>query len=437
MSSSVSDSQFQILSNTAFSVKAVSYSCLALVIIFTLLLLSPSSKAEESDQLEHHFDITFNEWVAYFELMATSEGISQQVFDQVFDKLKPNEMVLNLDKNQPEFTRSIWKYIDQVVSKKRVKKGREILLKYQNLFNKIEEKYHVPGEIIIAIWGMESDFGGNYGNMNVVRSLATLAYDGKRKEFSQQELLAALNIMQDEKLQANEMIGSWAGAIGHPQFMPSSFLKYAVDFDEDGKHDLWNSLQDVFASIANYMHQSGWKKNESWGVEVNLPKDFDWQKNALDNPQNIPQPVSKWVALGIKPASQKEFGNDEQLASLFFPAGHQGPTFLVYDNFEVIKKYNLSLSYALGVGLLASNIKSDVSLQSKWPREDKPLSLDDKVHLQNSLIKQGYDVGKVDGKIGSITREAIRQWQLKNMLAADGYMTLPLLKKLQNGAFAE
>lgn len=403
-----------------------------LTLLCCLLLFSPQFFA--NDASDHGF--SFADWQREFKIHALKEGISAKTFDSAFDQLQLDETVLKLDNNQPEFSRAIWSYIDNAIANNRIEKGKAILKKHRNLFDEVSKAYKVPPEIIIAIWAMESDFGGNYGSMNVIRSLATLAYGGKRKKFAEKELLHALNIMQQEKLQPKDMIGSWAGAIGHPQFMPSSFEKYAVDFNYDGKRDLWNSLDDAFASIANYMHEAGWKENEAWGREVLLPDDFMWQRQAQFNPKHERLTVSEWMLWGIKPASGKDFKDYDQLAKLFFPAGHLGPVFLVFDNFEIIKKYNLSLSYSLAVGLLASGITDKTERESllvgRWSREDKLLSREDKILLQTQLNKQGFNAGEIDGKVGSNTREAIRKWQLKNALAADGYMSQQLFEKIKN-----
>lgn len=378
---------------------------------------------------------SFSEWQQEFKQLALKSGVTEKTFELAFDQLKPNQTVLKLDRSQPEFSWAIWRYIDNAIGNKRIEKGKKIRQKHHHLFSEVSKEYNVPAEIIIAIWAMESDFGGNYGNMNIIRSLATLAYDGKRKQFAQTELLAALHILQKEKIQPNEMIGSWAGAMGHPQFMPTSFQKYAVDFNFDGQRDLWHSLDDSFASIANYLLSKGWKEKETWGVEVTFPADFNWQKQAAFNRSNERLTIAEWMLWGIKPTSAQDFQNEDQLAELFFPAGHLGPVFLVFDNFNVIKKYNLSLSYSLAVGLLASEIaktsEDSPLLIKKWPRKDKLLSRENKIQLQTLLKEKGFNVGKIDGKVGTKTRKAIRQWQLKNTLAADGYLSLQLFEKIQ------
>ncbi|HIO91522.1 MAG TPA: lytic murein transglycosylase [Leucothrix mucor] len=413
----------------SIKVRANNFVGMLVVLLFCCL---PQQAISDSEVV----DITFTEWQENFKQLAVEKGIPEDILDSAFQDMTLNTKVLKLDNSQPEFTRAIWAYLDNAISDQRIKKGKEVLNQHRHLFEEISSKYGVPAEIIIAIWAMESDFGGNYGSMSVIRSLATLAYAGKRKEFAQTELLAVFRIMVCESLQVEDMVGSWAGAIGQPQFMPTSFQKYAVDYNKDNKRDIWRSLDDAFASIANYMHASGWNIGEPWGLEAILPSDFDWQKQAADNPENKPMTISAWKQLGISFASDESFANDDQLASLFFPAGHLGPIFLTFSNFEVIKKYNLSLSYSLAVGLLSSGIAKDTKLFGVWPRDDKPLSYDDKILLQAQLNAAGFNVGEVDGKVGSNTRKAIRGWQLKNNLAADGYITLPLLGRFKQ-AFKE
>ena len=423
--------------NTVLLKNAVWQRYFIVAVLATLIAILVSTPLFASDNGNE--EPSFSEWKQSFKQSALKVGLNTLVIDAAFDQLKPNKTVLKLDRNQPEFSHSIWTYIDNTTGKRRVQKGKETLKKHRHLFDKITQQYHVPAAIIIAIWAMESDFGGNYGNMKVIRSLATLAHGGRRKAFASKELLAALYILQAEHLQSEQLIGSWAGAMGHPQFMPSSFQKYAVDFNLDGKRDLWNSLDDAFASIARYIQAAGWKENQSWGVEVVLPDDFKWQKQAEFNANDDRLMVSEWMLWGIKPALGKEFQNDDLLARLFFPAGHLGPAFLIFDNFDVIKKYNLSLSYTLSVGLLASGIATttdnEALLVAQWPRNDKPLSREDKMALQTQLNQQGFDSGKVDGKIGSKTRHAIRKWQLKHGLAADGYMPLRLFSLFKSSLF--
>ena len=335
--------------------------------------------------------------------------------------------MIKLDTDQPEFTRNIWNYLDNAVSAQRIKKGQKLLKKYQQLFDQLENTYGVQREIIVAIWAMESDFGRNYGSKNVLRSLATLAYHGKRAEFAQNELLDALSIIQRQNLNPKKLVGSWAGAMGQPQFMPSSYRRYAVDFNHDGKRDLWTSIPDVLASIANFLAESGWRRDEDWGIEVKLPKPFDWRLNSLAYELRFIQ----WKKIGVQTATGKPFKFPQRQANLFIPAGRFGPVFLVTHNFQVIKEYNKSSSYSLAVAQLSRLLAGGESIRIAWPRADKALSRIQIEEIQRRLNKAGHNAGEVDGKIGSKTREAIRTWQLEQGFAGDGYPSEALLQLLR------
>ncbi len=353
------------------------------------------------------------------------------VFDQAFHNITPDPAVIKLDTNQPEFTRNIWDYIDSATSVNRLRKGQALLLKYTLLFDEIEKNYGVQREIIVAIWAMESDFGRNYGSKNVIRSLATLAFQArseKREKFAKEELLSALQIIQNNKVKAGSLIGSWAGAMGQPQFMPSSYQKYAVDYNNDGEMNIWETEADVFASIANFLKESGWRELEGWGVEVNLPQNFDWKLNTTAYELRFVQ----WRYIGIKNASGKSFNQPQRLASIFIPAGRFGPAFLVTHNFHVIKRYNNSLSYTLAVAQLSRLLAGGESIRIAWPRDDEALSSEQVKEIQKLLNNFNHNSGVVDGKVGSKTREAARTWQLENGFAGDGYININLLEKLQN-----
>jgi membrane-bound lytic murein transglycosylase B len=372
----------------------------------------------------------FDEWKLSFKQLALQNQIQSEVIDQALNGLMPDSKVLKLDASQPEFTRNIWDYLDNAISKQRLSKGSSLLKKHKNLFDKIEAEYGVQRETIVAIWAMESDFGRNYGSKSVIRSLATLAHHGKRAEFAQTELLEALRIIQDQKLNPKKLVGSWAGAMGQAQFMPSSYRKYSVDYDKDGKTDIWNSLPDVFASIANFLAESGWRKDEDWGVEVKLPNDFDWKLNTSSYELRFLQ----WKELAVNSINARPFPYIQRLASLFIPAGRFGPTFLVTHNFHVIKRYNNSSSYALGVAQLSRLLAGGESIQTAWPREDKALSYYDIEEIQLRLSLNGHDPGPNDGKMGAKTKEAIRTWQLEQGLAGDGYANEKLLQQLRENA---
>ena len=372
-------------------------------------------------------DIEFDSWKARFRQEAIRQGILPAVFDRSIGPIALDPDIIKLDSNQPEFTRHIWTYFDNAISPKRLQKGKKLLQKYRQLFDKLEKQYGVQREILVAIWAMESDFGRNYGNKNVLRSLATLAYHGKRANFAQQELLNALRMIQNKKITPESMIGSWAGAMGQPQFMPSSFLRYAVDYDQDGVIDLWKSVPDVLASMANFLAQSGWRRNEGWGVEVKLPKPFDWRLNSAAYELRFIQ----WKQLGVSAANGKPYLSPNRLAHLLIPAGRFGPIFLVTHNFDVIKQYNKSTSYALAVAHLSQLLTNGEGFQIAWPRGNKALSREQIVEIQRQLQRAGHDPGGIDGKIGEKTREAIRTWQIENGLAGDGYANKNLLEQLR------
>lgn len=372
-------------------------------------------------------DIGFDRWKYNFKQIALAQGITSSVFDRSLGKIESDPDVIKFDSDQPEFTRNIWDYLDNAVSAQRLKKGKNLLKKYQRLFDLIETKYGVQREVIVAIWAIESDFGQNYGNRNVLRSLATLAYHGKRTGFAQKELLEALNIIQNKKIKPASLVGSWAGAMGQPQFMPSSFLRFAVDHNQDGITDLWGSVPDVLASIANFLNKSGWRKGENWGAEVILPKPFDWKLNSSAYELRFIQ----WKQLGVRNVNGRPFKFPQRQTSLLIPAGRFGPVFLVTHNFNIIKRYNKSMSYSIAVALLSQLLAEKEGIQIAWPREDKALSRIQIEEIQRLLNAKGHDSGKVDGKMGSMTREAIRTWQLEQGLAGDGYASENLLLLLR------
>ena len=397
------------------------------LMLSSVAVASPESVSSVSPKLN------FEQWKINFKQEALADGIDSTLYDQALRRIKPDPVVIKLDTSQPEFTRSIWDYIDNATAEKRLKRGQRLLKKYQLLFDKIEEQYGVQREVIVAIWAMESDFGRNYGSKNVIRSLATLAHHArseKREKFAKEELLAALHIIQDNKVKVGSLIGSWAGAMGQPQFMPSSYMNYAVDYNSDKKKNIWETEADVFASIANFLKESGWRKLEDWGVEVNLPKDFDWKLNTSSYELRF----VRWRLIGVTNASGQSFSQPERQANLFIPAGRYGPAFLVTHNFHVIKKYNKSLSYTLAVAQLSRLFAGGESIRIAWPRGDKALSSDQVKEIQTLLNEDNHNSGVADGKIGSKTREAIRTWQLEHGFAGDGYATKALLEMLQKRA---
>ena len=387
-----------------------------------------SSKSGSGSEPESLSSQTFSEWKASFYQYALTEGVSKKTLDNEFVGLKIDNSVIKLISSQPEFTKSIWEYLDTAVSDKRIRRGRKLLALHDSLLKRVEKMYGVQPEYIVAIWGLESSYGNNFGNSNVLRSLASLTYGSKRQKFFQKELVAALKIVQGGQITSQQLKGSWAGAMGHTQFMPSTYEHYAVDFNKDNRKDLWGTLDDVFASTANYLSESGWQAEQAWGIEVELPEKFDWD---LASPTTWSS-VSEWAKAGLKRADGRPLNSlDEKEARIFLPAGHTGPAFLTFKNFQAIKQYNNANAYALAVGYLGDRIRGGKEIIAKWPRKDAALSHTEKEDLQFLLTELGYDTGGIDGKIGPNTRQALRSWQKDMGIPADGYVNESILELLR------
>ena len=354
---------------------------------------------------------------------ARARGVSNATFDAAMKDVTVDASVVALTKRQSEFVQPIWTYVGSAASAVRIETGRIKAGQLQQTLAKIEQTYGVPRTAILGIWGMETNYGSGMGDKYVVRSLATLAHIGYRGDFFRNELLTALAILEQDHIERGKMRGSWAGAMGHTQFMPSSFMQYAVDFDGDGKRDIWNSAVDALASTGNYLQQKGWQRGLPWGMEVSLPDNFRY--NVLQGS------FSQFAAQGIKKADGGALPTSGE-ARLFFPAGHKGPVFLLTKNFDVIKEYNMSDAYALGVAHLGDRIVGGGAFVKRWPLHQPILTKDQTVDLQQRLMKLGHDVGNPDGKIGSKTREAVRQTQIQLKMIPDGFPTAELLAKMQN-----
>ncbi|MBZ9664582.1 lytic murein transglycosylase [Pseudomonas sp. LMG 31766] len=369
---------------------------------------------------------SFADWRQAMRGEAIAAGIDAALFDRVFADVTLDPAVLKADSSQPEFTRPVWEYLDGAVSSSRIGRGRVLLAQHNTVLQRIEQQYGVEAQILVAIWGLESNFGNNIGSHSVIRSLATLAYDGRRQGFWRAQLLAALQILQNGDVPSERMIGSWAGAMGQTQFMPTTYNQHAVDFDGDGKRDLWSSSTDALASAAHYLQASGWQRGQPWGFEVSLPNDFDY---ALADPDQR-RTLAEWAELGIRPLAPTGTAANAR-ASLQLPAGHQGPAFLLLDNFRSILKYNNSTSYALAIGLLADNLLRTSEIKGQWPRGERQLGRSERVELQELLAQAGFDPGPADGIIGANTRKAIRALQLQLNWPADGYPNTQLLQQLR------
>ena len=378
------------------------------LLIFSFFLLGYSVVA----------DTNFERWKYEFRQFAITQGISARTVDSVFHGLLLDPQIIESDTHQAEFVKPIWKYLDAAVSEQRIQRAKKLLKEHHALLESIEISYGVQREYLLAIWGIESNYGSNYGNKNVIRSLASLAYQGRRKEFGKEQLLAALRLIERGDIAPGQMVGSWAGAIGQTQFIPTTYEQYAVDFDGDGVRNLIKSLPDALASTANYLAQSGWKKNEVWGQEVRVAEHFDW--SMLDETE---LDIGCWRHIGIElmHTTQSEH-NQQHLASLLLPAGHKGPAFLTQHNFNVIKHYNNANSYALAVSYLSNQIVGKAGVIAPWPTDDVMLTRLERQNLQKILSQTGFDTQGIDGRIGPNTRKALRAWQKQENLVADGYI---------------
>jgi len=370
---------------------------------------------------------SFEQWLDSFRVQALNAGISPTIFDNAFNGVTPDMSVIKADRSQPEFSRPVWEYLDGALSPLRVRNGQRLLEQNAELLSRIEQRYGVDRQVLVSVWGMESNFGSFQGNKSVIRSLATLAYEGRRPEFAQSQLISALKIIQQGDISAEKMLGSWAGAMGQTQFIPTTYETHAVDFDGDGRRDIWNSSADALASTAHYLQSSGWKQGQPWGFEVMLPAGFDY---ALADGA-VKKTVAEWQQLGVL-VPDTSAGSEQLSATLLLPAGYRGPAFLVLDNFRAILRYNNSSSYALAVGLLSQRFNGGGNIMAAWPKDDRPLSRSERVELQTLLSERNYDAGNADGIIGANTRKAIRSAQQAMGWPADGYPSHKLLESLRS-----
>ncbi|MEO1492396.1 MAG: lytic murein transglycosylase [Pseudomonadota bacterium] len=370
---------------------------------------------------------TFGAWRTGFRTRALAAGISPATFDRAFAGVSVNRQVIELDGRQAEFTRPIWEYLDSAVSANRIATGQQKAGALGQSLGQIEARYGVDYPAVLAIWGLESAFGANFGSIPVIESLATLAYEGRRQQFAEDQLIAALQILQAGDITPGRMVGSWAGAMGHTQFIPTSFLSYAVDFTGDGKRDIWApDAKDALASTANYLASFGWTRGQPPVVEVSLPQGFDY---ALAD-DRTKKTAAEWRALGIRPLGGVMPEADG--ITLLLPAGAKGPAFAAYPNFRVIKRYNNATSYALAVAHLAARIRGGGPFQQGWPRGDRTLSRTEKQELQERLTALGFDTQGVDGIIGPNSRAAVRQFQQSRGLIPDGYVSASLLSTVRS-----
>ncbi len=372
-------------------------------------------------------ELAFPAWIEQFRARALAEGIRADVYDAAMRGISFQSKVVLRDRTQAEFTKQIWDYLDTAVSDLRVKNGRAALAANADLLSEIEARYGVEAEVVAAIWGLETAFGTFKGDTPIVAAMASLAYDGRRADFFEEQLIAALEIIQSGDTDADHMVGSWAGAMGHTQFMPGSYLAHAVDFTGDGRRDIWgDDPADALASTAAYLRHHGWTKGQPWGIEVVLPDGFDFSETS----ERVKKPASYWNERGVRDTAGNPLP-DNGPTSVLLPAGHRGAAFVIYDNFHVIEKYNTADAYVIGVGHLSDRIAGADALRAGWPREDRALSFDEKQEMQRRLLAAGFDPDGVDGIIGPDTIAAVKAYQSSVGMVPDGYASLEILKRLR------
>ncbi|MFM7655704.1 MAG: lytic murein transglycosylase [Paracoccaceae bacterium] len=366
-----------------------------------------------------------NDWITAFKTRALAAGISSATLDALAGAEYLPTVVRN-DRRQSEFTKTIWDYLDTAVSDDRIAHGLKALKSHGKTLTRIEATYGVDAEIVAAIWGLESAYGAMRGDIPTLHALATLAYDGRRGAFFEAELIAALKILQLGDASPATLRGSWAGAMGHTQFMPSSWHAFAVDFTADGKRDIWgDDPTDALASTAAYLAGKGWVKGAPWGAEITLPPGFDY---ALTT-ERVKKPVADWQALGVRLADGGDLP-DHGPASVLLPGGHRGAAFLIFQNFHVIETYNTADAYVIAVGHLADRLRGAGPIRATWPRDERALSFDERVALQKKLTAAGFDTGGIDAKMGPKTVAAIKAFQTARGMVPDGFPSLSVLQAL-------
>jgi len=373
---------------------------------------------------------SYERWLEDFKKEAVSQGISPRVVAAASPSMTFDPAIIRRDHAQSVFNQTFLQFSDRMVGGARIPNGLAKIKQHAALFARIEEKYGVPAPVLTAFWGLESDFGANFGNYNILSALATLAYDCRRPDFFRQQLFDALRIIERGDQRVEDMIGDWAGEFGGMQFTASDYLKNAVDFDGDGRRDLIHSVPDTLASAAAFLVTLGWQRGQPWLQEVRVPEKLPWQEADL----NIQHPLSKWVAWGVKGA-HAPLPSDELPASLILPMGRYGPAFLAYPNFKAFLGWNSAMVYSTTVAYFATRLAGAPNVDHSATTTVTPLSTPQVMELQRLLIKNGYEgVGEVDGKIGNGTRNATKKAQIKVGLPADSYPTVELLDRLRGGA---
>ncbi len=398
----------------------------------------PAAAALGSDADLQEIARRFDRFMAALRPDALAAGVRPEIYDRAVAGLQPDVTIPPLLVSQPEHVFAPWDYMNRLVSDTRIVTGRQKLAQHAAVLADVEARHGVDARVVVAIWGVESSFGTLPGTRSVVRSLATLSVaDPRRPAFWRKELLTALQILDRGDIAPEHMTGSWAGAMGHTQFMPTSYLAHAVDHDGDGRRDIWTSVPDALASTAAYLKRSGWKTGEAWGTEVLLPAGFDFGRSDPDAARS----PAEWQALGLELPWHLQSGGRESggrdwptnlpASTLLLPAGRHGPAFLVAANFRAILRYNNATAYALAVGHLSDRLAERGALAALWPIDDPPLDRAGRLELQERLAAQGLDVGAIDGVIGASTRTAVRAWQKRHRLPEDGWPGAHLLGLLR------
>lgn len=372
---------------------------------------------------------SFEKWLAGFKKDAIEQGITPRTLARTEHLLVLDRKIIGIDRGQRVFSQAFLEFSNRMAGSGRAPRGQQLIKKYADIFEKIEQQYGVPAPVITAFWALESDFGAGIGKFEVLRSLASLAYDCRRSERFRKELIAALKIIQRGDLTPDNMIGSWAGELGQTQFLPSHYFDYGVDFDGNGKVDLLRSVPDVLATTAHYIQKIGWRRGEPWMLEVRVPERMDWSQASLD----IEHPHAQWAQWGVTLANGKPLPENAPKASLLLPMGRLGPAFLVYPNFRVYTEWNNSLIYSTTAAYLATRIAGAPPLRKGNGTPDS-FTMEQTRELQTLLAKAGYDVGGIDGKLGASSRKAVQQAQMKFKLPADGYPTEELVRRLRRGS---
>lgn len=370
----------------------------------------------------------FGAWMRDFRAEATAAGVSRKTIAAALDGVTFDQGIIDRDRKQSVFSQSFLEFSDRMIAKYRIVHGGARIKKHAAVFARVEKEFGVPAPVIVAFWGLESDFGANMGKLATLRSLATLAYDCRRPEIFRPELLAALKVIDRGDLRPAEMIGSWAGELGQTQFLPRHYENHAVDYDGDGRRDLLRSAPDVLASTAAYLRHIGWQRGEPWLEEVRVPAEMDW----VDADVTIEKPRAHWAKAGVRRASGKALPADAVPTMLILPMGRLGPAFLAYRNFKVYLEWNNSLVYSTTAAYFATRL-AGAPVASRGAGQIEPFGFKEIRELQALLVKRGHDVGEVDGKLGAATRGAVRTAQIELGLPADSYPTPELVARLRRG----